>query len=39
MAEQVGPGQAAVAADHDQPVDAPLDQVVGGAAPCGARKS
>jgi len=33
LAEQVGPGQAAVAADHDQPVDVPLDQVVGGAAP------
>src|SRR5215218_1629839 len=33
MAQQVGPGQAAVAADHDQPVDAPLHEVVGGPAP------
>jgi hypothetical protein len=33
MAQQIRPGQAAVAADHDQPVDAMADEVLYGAAP------
>jgi hypothetical protein len=32
LAEQVGAGEAAVAADHDEPVDAPVDQVADGPA-------
>ncbi len=33
LAEQIGAGQAAVAADHHQPVDTVLDQIAGGGQP------